>query len=442
VNEARGAAPAGAPARSPRKPAKFDPRDYRDPIPNAALIRTLGPINHAALVLMLKLRAIDLPAADLARLSAAIRPGTAAFLGPNHPEFLTDWLIDKELSVRTSPLMAHWASYEIVNASPAAQWFWLRNNLIANAPGGNGKEYSIRWALQGQGVLLHPEGQATWQSYRVGPLLPGIVDMAWDASRRVLEAGVEKPVWIVPVIWKLHFTGDVGDGLRREMAHIEQTLELPLGNALPVEQRFAALQRGLLVRQWTKLALGGAAPDPGGSGYFAAQAEAITAIRRELELRHGALDPDVGRLQHAVRRKLRDLDESDPEGVRRDRARLYELTRLSGFAPELYDRATLAQEEIAETLKRTRATLMLRGRRDSLHNLIPIAAGPRLVHIRVPEPLAADSSSGDDEPRRDAALAELHSRMQSTLDRTCAEIEPIVARYRRTNPLWSNSSAG
>jgi hypothetical protein len=421
--------------------ASFDPRTYRDPQPSAALIQAIGPVNRAGLSLLLKLRAIDFPAQDLARMQKAVRPSTAAFLGPNHPEFLTDWLIDKELSVRVSPLMAHWASYEIVNASPAAQWFWLRNNLIANAPGGAGKEYSVRWALQGHGVLLHPEGQATWQSTHVGPLLPGIVDMASETSRRVREAGVEKPVWVVPVIWKLHFLGDVSAPLHREIAHIEQRLGLPAGvRSTPVEQRFAALQRGMLLRQWTKLELGDVAPDPSGSAYFAAQAAAIQTIRRELERRHGALDADIGRVQHAIRRSLRDLVATDPDGVRRDRARLYELTRLTGFAPELYDRPTLTQEEIAETLKRTRATLMLKGRRDSLHNLIPIAAGPRLAHIRVPEPLAIEAADIDDEVLRDAKVAELRSRMQATLDRTLAEIEPVVAPHRRANPLASGAA--
>ncbi len=104
--------------------ARFDPRTYREPRPRPWLIRLLGPVNrHVMLGPVLRLRAFDLPAADLARLRAAVNRGTAAFLGPNHPEFMTDWLIDKELSRRVSPLMAHWASYEIVNGSPLTQGF-------------------------------------------------------------------------------------------------------------------------------------------------------------------------------------------------------------------------------------------------------------------------------------------------------------------------------
>src|SRR5262245_52174764 len=109
----------------------FDPRAYRDPRPSPALIRALGPVNqHFVLRGLLRLAELDVPAADLARLRAAVNPSTAAFLGPNHPEFFTDWMLDKEISRRVSPLMAHWAAFEIVNMNPPAQWFWLRNNLI------------------------------------------------------------------------------------------------------------------------------------------------------------------------------------------------------------------------------------------------------------------------------------------------------------------------
>src|SRR5262245_23132371 len=114
-------------------PARFDPRAYRDPRPVPWMIAAVGVLNrHLMLRRVLKLAAIEFPDADRARLREAVRRGTAAFLGPVHPEFTTDWLLDKEVSRLASPLMAHWASYEIVNASPAAQWFWLRNNLIAN----------------------------------------------------------------------------------------------------------------------------------------------------------------------------------------------------------------------------------------------------------------------------------------------------------------------
>ena len=122
--------------------ARFTPLEYRDPTPVPWLISALGVVNrHLILGGLLRFRGLVLPEADRTRLRAAVNPDTVAFLGPAHPEFLTDWMIDKEISCLCSPLMAHWASYEIVNLSPAVRSFWLANNLIANVPGEIGRAH-------------------------------------------------------------------------------------------------------------------------------------------------------------------------------------------------------------------------------------------------------------------------------------------------------------
>src|SRR5436190_24244937 len=106
----------------------FDPLVYRDPTPSPVLIRWLDPVNRRLLLpFLMKVRGIDLPAADEQRLRAALLPDTAAFLRPNHPEFLTDWLLDKEIARRAAPRKAHWAAREIVKRSSLEQAFWLKN---------------------------------------------------------------------------------------------------------------------------------------------------------------------------------------------------------------------------------------------------------------------------------------------------------------------------
>jgi hypothetical protein len=382
---------------------RFDPRAYRDPRPSPALIHTLGPINrHLVLPGLLRLADIDFPAGDVERLRSAVNPGTAAFLGPNHPEFFTDWMIDKEVSHRVSPRMAHWAAYDIVNMNPVAQWFWLRNNLIANVPGGGGKDYSVRWAIAGHGVLLHPEGAATWQGDRVSALVPGIVDMAWQCRREIAARGLRRPVFVAPVVWKLHFVRDVGAGLSREMDGIESALRLPAGGRLDVGERFAALQRNLLLRQCERFEFSGRSPDPAG-GYFGAK--------------------------------------EDHEATREDWIRINELTRLVAFDPALYDRPTLTQEQIAENLKRTRGMVMRKGFANALHNLVPVAVGPRVAHIRVPGPLAVDGVDPalDDDAARAKLLADLHDRMQASLHLLRCEVAPVVERHARPNPLHSGA---
>ena len=422
-------------ARAAAKRVKFSPFEYRDPVPAPWLVHTLGVLNRFAMLPgLLRITRFDLPAADARRLRAAVNRGTAAFLGPNHPEFLSDWLVDKELSRRVSPLMAHWASYEIVNASPSARAFWLANNLVANVPGGNGKAYSVAWALRGHGVLLHPEGTATWQGERVGSLLPGLVDMACDAATRVRDAGETRPVWLVPIAWRFAFRRDARRGLARDMVRLERGLALPRGDRLSVPERFAALMRALLARQCERLGL--ASPDER-DGYFAAQARVIDVLRRALAERYGELDADFTRATFQLRRAMRDAAAGDPDGVRRDRARLAELQRLAGFDAALYDRAELAPERVNEVLKRMRSSLLTRGLANALHNTVPIAPGPRAVHVRVAEPIAVEpeGEGADPEAGRAALLAEHRARLQAALDQLGDELAASGASWRLPNLL-------
>lgn len=419
-------------SREPR----FDPLEYRDPAPVGWLIRALGPLNrHLILPHVLKLSEVELPGADLLRLRNAVHSGTIAFIGPNHPEFMTDWMLDKEVSSRCSPLMAHWAAHEIVNGSPLAQRFWLANRLIANVPGGGGKEYSLRTALAGDGVLLHPEGTATWQAERVGSLRSGIVEMALSAAQRAAEAGDQRPVFIVPIAWRLCFIGDVSHGLADEMAHIERELGLRSVPRRSVSERFAALLGELLVTRAAALGCPSPQFDPSHpAGYFAAQARALAAVREKLTEQHGPIDEDIAIAQHALRRQIRDRAVNDPSGARRDRALLLELQRLARLDPSLYGVPALTQEQMAEVLKATRSALVIRGWRNALHNTIPVAVGPRIARIRVPEPIPVhEALRAGATPQ--ALLTQLHMRLQVAVASLGAECAPAVASYGQPNPL-------
>jgi hypothetical protein len=410
---------------------RFDRLAYRDPRPAPPVIHLLGAFNrHLLLPGVLRLRSFDLPAPDLARLRAAVRPGTAAFLAPNHPEFMTDWMIDKEISRRVSPLMAHWASYEVVNAHPLAQWLWLRNNLIANAPGGGGRVYSLAWARAGHGVLLHPEGAPSWHGDRVGPLVPGVAAMAWEASRG------DAPVFIVPVVWKLHFTGNVSRSLEQEIAHVERGLELGRAGRGPLELRFAALHEAVLARSVARHGAG----EPGAGSFFERQSAHAERLLERLEARHGRGDGERPRRLHALRRAIHASAPGDREAARRDRRTLSEIERLDHFTREHYGGPTLTQEQIAESVKQIRLAVLRRGMAEALHGVVPVAVASRTVRVRVPEPIdvrAAGAAAGAaDEASVPAVLmAELHQRLQGALDRLNQEIAPGVDPFRRPNPF-------
>ena len=181
-------------------------------------------------------------------------------------------------------------------------------------------------------------------------------------------------------------------------------------------ERFAALIRHLLARQCERLGLG--TPLAGEhDDYFAAQSRVVEDLLGRLAKRYGAMDPDFGRAIFQVRRAMRERAAVDPAGVKSDGRLVAELHRLTGFDPALYDRAELAQERIAEVLKRTRTTLLKRGFANALHNTVPVAVGPRAVHVRVAEPIEVRADGGGDEAAgRARLLAEHRARLQATLD--------------------------
>ena len=243
-------------------------------------------------------RAIDIPAGDRRNLENAVNRATVAFMGPNHPEFGTDWMIDKQLSTLVAPRMASWADRGIVAAAPR---FWGMNNLVANDGGEAVKKYSVDWALTGEGVLLHPEGSVRWTNDRVHPLFPGIAQMAMMAAHRT-----DKPVYIVPLVWKYRFVGDVSGRIHREMRIIEAGLGLPRMEIPSVPLRFGALEMNILALRMTHHGYKDAVAS---SDFFARQRAFQQHLIDMLEQRHpvdgaGQLDKRIARITRVIRGKL------------------------------------------------------------------------------------------------------------------------------------------
>jgi len=424
--------------------SSFNRLAYVEPAPSPWLIHAMGWINRFVILPhVLRVRSVELPAADAARLASAVRPGTAAFLSPNHPEFTTDWMLDKEISRRVSPLMAHWGAYDIVNASPLAQRFWLANHLIANAPGGEGKSYAIDQAIAGHGVLLHSEGTATWCGDRIAPLVPGIADLAWgawsrlrgrgDGSPRTSSPSQAIPVYVVPIVWKLHFERNVESALHGEITRIAKVLRLAIPRHEALAVRFARLHCGILARQCARFAY--ETTEVRAERFFDVQERLARHLIARLARRHGAPDGHLGRWLHGIRRSIRTTEPS--KGVREDLRIAREIERLHRFVRIAHSGPRLAQEEIAESLKQLHASFVTRTRLDVLRNLLPVAVAPRRARIRVPEPLEAGTYFADEgaEASRARLLADLETRMQGALDALNAEIAGVVDPYRHRNPF-------
>jgi hypothetical protein len=398
-------------------------REFQPPRPSRPLMWLLGYVNRWVFLLGLpvlrrvpflrdlpvirgyfRVRGIDLPEPDRERLQRAVNRDTAAFLGPNHPEFGFDWMMDKEISTLVAPRMASWASHDIIQSAPS---FWLRNNLVSNTGGADAMGYSVNAAIAGDAVLLHPEGAVRWTGEKVHPLFGGIADMACEAARQL--RGTSRPVYIVPIVWRLRYVTDVSESLHGEMDRIQRYLGLPDLDSPNVSERFRALHESILLRQMRVFGF-----DPAwvtGLDFFARQDAFRDWLVEDLESRYSVerCEP-MERLLARFRRAI-------PPEMKSDRARVDEAIRLCGFSREVYARKPLTQEQMAESLKRHRATLVRRGWRNVLHNFLPAPLGPRVVHVRVPEPILVDPDRAATEgaPYARTLLGILHDRMQAAL---------------------------
>lgn len=366
---------------------------------------------------LMNVHAISFPDADQARLRDTVNEQTAAFITPNHPEFLTDWLLDKYVISRAAPMAASWATHAIVNGlGKHMQNFWLKNNLIAQIPGAGGqagKDYSVSWACKGNGVLLHPEGSVGWHGDHIGALFPGAAEMALQTARDIAEDNEKRPVFIAPVIWKLFFLKDVSHGLYREMDYIEQRLKLPKGaETSNPAQRLYGIYDGLLARDEVRFQI-----HPTDRPYFSRLKELEAVVSGELE---GALNAreevtdqvvDVTSLLRLARRTLRE-GVDDPARADHIKETMKTLERLLRMKAEHYQAQHLTQEHVAESLKRIRADYCRATKRDITHNYAPVPVGPRRAVLRVPEPLRVTTNSGTS----DVLTARLRTRMQGSLD--------------------------
>ncbi|WP_256752805.1 hypothetical protein [Mesorhizobium sp. Mes31] len=395
--------------------------------------RDILPFNRlAGLRGVANVRHIDFPDADLQRLRASCGTGKATFLTPNHPEFFTDWMIDKEIVSRVSPLAASWATNGVVNGLGwLMQKFWLANNLIAQIPGNSAaaREHSVAWAVKGHGVLLHPEGGVGWHGNVVAPLLPGAVEMGLEALEQGRAADPNFKVWIAPVVWKLAFTGNVERALAKECAYVEGSLKIERNPADTLPQRIHHIYSMLLARDEAAWSM----PSDESAPYAERQQVLLIELGRRLgeTISFDAANSAITELLRRSRRWQRE-NAGDVERHRQVRALADTIQRLQRVGSWASANPRITQEEMAEHLKRIRNDYCRGGLRDTMNRFIPQPVGPRRAHIRVPDPLGLHAYVGSAED----AVTELHRRMQETVTSTVLEVETGRGFIFYPNPFY------
>lgn len=351
---------------------------------------------------------IDFSKEDERRLISYIQPNTVAFIGPNHPEFYTDWMLDKEISARAAPLMASWATHDVVNGmGKTMQKFWLKNNLIAQIPGtGNkdAKDYSIEHAIAGHGVLLHPEGHVGWHSDKIAPLFSGIFDMALQAYQ---QTEGKKPVYMIPVIWKLSFNKDVTKQLHKEFNYIEKDLYLPPTKNLDVNIRLQKVFSNIfntIAKKHTIIFT-----DDSIISMQKHIVETLTTLSaKELDY---SLTRDIASDIKNMNKLVKTLTKTESKKIK---AMLKDLVSVRNFTFDYYG-DNLSQENIAEMLKKIRITFCIKGFKNIFHKFVPTPVSSRTAYIQVPQAILINDIV-EQGHNKQYALALMQERMQTTLD--------------------------
>ena len=377
------------------------------------LLRDIPYLNRLPIIRGLcDIREIDLDDASKALLAHAMNGKTSSFITPNHPEFFTDWMLDKEIASRFYPLTANWATHSIVNGMGKwGQKFWLANHLIAQVLGDteSALTYSKQAAAHGTPVLLHPEGQVLWQSDYINPLFHGAAQMALELARE----RPEKTVLIQPVVWKLRFTRNVSRELMQELAYVEQQLGLPQQPYLALPLRLAKVHRDVLKQTFTYL--GYIAPK--GLNYFDLRDALLNRINQDLQHRFGMFTGDT---EEQSRQLLRAIRQDEKQGkpldamtVRKRR----ELQRLLRTPKAVYSTERWSQENIAECIKRLRNDYLKKGWRNALHHFVPRPVAGRIAHIRACEAIDIQALlKKQPDITADAIMNEVRLNMQAALD--------------------------
>lgn len=383
------------------------------------------------------IRYIVFPTDDAERFARSTAPENACVITPNHPEFFTDWMLDKEIAARFAPYMASWATHDIVNGMGAGmQKFWLANHIIAQIPNHTDAalSYSVDTTLSGTPVLLHPEGNVLWHSDQIQPCFAGGAKIALQAAQQSLT----KPILIAPIVWKLVFIRNETRALEREVSLIEKRLRLPSSKGQLLSDRVRLLYEGVLQQ---RSGLFDCHVTKSGS-YFAQQADYLNQLLTPLWSRFCEADPqpeDLDAAETNAKRLLQAIRRQTKAGLKLDKdtyKRQQEISRILRTGAQVYAEPTWQLEHIAENLKRLRCDLLKTHWRDKIHQFVPRPVGGRIAYIRVPEPfdvraaLAIKPSLSAEE-----IMAEVQRRLQHALDGLNQDIHPKRARPSFVNPF-------
>jgi Acyltransferase len=379
---------------------------FRTPYPRPALMRVLGWVTDR-LVLPRVARVLDIHVSDedTTRLRAAL--AVPFVLCPNHPEYFTDWMLDKWLTGRFAPQAASWADPAVVNGmGRMMSWLWLSNGLVAAVRGEELEKalaYSGQCLARGDGALIHPEGEVNWDNESLGTMRAGAIRIAEHGA-----ALAGRKAHVVPLTWFIRFREDATPGLQAELDYVESRLGVHAPRLAGPAQRLGFLYETLLEREAQVF---GIELGPREDGFARRFEHGLAQALRRLwdawpEYRPATLPATSEAAARAWRSAARKHADPAPEF----RRQIVVLDKMLRLVPAAVGEPTVTQEQVSERIKRLRLDWLRGTTRDSVTRFVPRAAARRDVFVRVCEPLVVGAQSDHDQ-----LLATLRERMLTAL---------------------------
>ena len=183
-------------------------------------------------------------------------------------------------------------------------------------------------------------------------------------------------------------------------------------------------------------------PAPRGHGLLRRAGAVVAAIADELESRGAGVEHDVARIRHRARRSAR-AGPSVPS-ANATTGSSCELWRLDGLPGRPLRRAHAQPRGHRREPQAPALDLGHRSRGDALHNVVPVPVGPRIAHVRVPEPIAVHAAfvAGGEAARPGRGCSASCRPPAGRARRPRHGAAPAARSSHRPNPLWTGRTSG
>lgn len=237
----------------------------------------------------------------------------------------------------------------------------------------------------------------------------GIFDMAYQAY---LKTEGKKPVYLVPVVWKLKFNKNINQELHQEIDYIENNLKLKYSFNKNIENRLLNLFKNILEKINNKYELNVLF-------YNITQyhEDIKTTLLSKLNYLYSIDENKNGNDRVKILTKI--LRNSSKFDYIYEKKVLKDFNKLLAFDFSYFDNEYLTQENIAEILKNIRIQFCTKGIRNIIHKFIPIPVSNRTAYIKVPPPILLNDiiqQHSEIDDIKNEALNKMKTSLQKTLD--------------------------